>query len=82
MHTQSQSYNFVTFGNQIFPAVCQDPHFIYGQDIPVPNTCPLWRALAVIGVDTIYTGSSVGTLMTGAIVNVVLTVCPIEAWYE
>lgn len=82
MHTQSQSYNLVTFGNQTFPAVFQDSHFIYGQDIPVLNTCPLWRALTVIGIDTIYTGSSVGTLMTGTIVNVVLTVCPIETWYE
>ena len=45
-------------------------------------TCPLWRALAVIGIDSIYTGSSVGTLMTGAIVNVVLTVCSIETWYR
>lgn len=42
--------------------------------------CPLWRALAVIGVHPIYTGASVGTLMPGAVVNVVLTVGPIETW--
>lgn len=43
-------------------------------------TCPLWRALAVVGVDAIHTGSSIGTLMTGTVINVVLTVSPVEAW--
>lgn len=41
-------------------------------------TSPLWRALAVVGVDSVHTGSSIGTLMTRAVVNVVLTVGPIE----
>lgn len=41
---------------------------------------PLWRALAVVGVDSVHTGSSIGALMTGAVVNVVLTVSPIETW--
>lgn len=45
-------------------------------------TSPLWRALAVVGVDSIHTGSSIGTLMTGAVVNVVLTVSPIETWHK
>lgn len=43
-------------------------------------TGPLWRALAVVGVDSVHTGSSVGTLMTGAVVDVVLTVSPVETW--
>lgn len=43
-------------------------------------TCPLWRALTVVGVDSIHTGSSIGTLMTRAVVNVILTVCSIETW--
>lgn len=43
-------------------------------------TSPLWGALAVVGVDSVHTGPSIGTLMTGAVIYVVLTVGPIEAW--
>lgn len=43
-------------------------------------TSPLWRTLAVVGVNSIHAGSSIGTLMTRAVINVVLTVCPIETW--
>lgn len=45
-------------------------------------TSPLWRALAVVGVDSIHTGSSIRTLMTRAVVNVVLTISPIETWFR
>lgn len=43
-------------------------------------TSPLWRALTVVGVDSVHAGSSVGALMIGAVVDVVLTVSPIETW--
>lgn len=43
-------------------------------------TSPLWRALAVVGVDSVHAGSSISTLMTGAVINVVLAVGPIETW--
>lgn len=43
-------------------------------------TSPLWWALAVVGVDSVHTGSSIGTLMTGAVINVALTVSPVETW--
>lgn len=43
-------------------------------------TSPLLRALTVVSVDSIHTGSSIGTLMTWAVINVVLTVSPIESW--
>lgn len=41
---------------------------------------PLWGALTVVGVDSVHTGSSIGTLMAWAVINVVLTVGPIETW--
>ena len=37
-------------------------------------TCELWLALAVVGVDPIYAGSSVMALMPGAVIYVVITV--------
>lgn len=43
-------------------------------------TSPLWRALTVISVDAIHTGSSIGTLMIWTVVDVVLTVSSIETW--
>lgn len=45
-------------------------------------TSPLWRALAVVGVYSIHTSSSIGTLMTGTVVYVVLTVGPVETWHK
>lgn len=43
-------------------------------------TCPFWGALTVVGINSIHTGSSIGTLMIGAVIYVVLTVIPIETW--
>lgn len=41
-------------------------------------TSPLWRTLTVVGIDPIHTGSSIGTLVIRAVVDVVLTVSSIE----
>lgn len=43
-------------------------------------TSPLWRTLAVVGIDSVHTCSTIGTLMTWTVVNVVLTVGPVETW--
>lgn len=43
-------------------------------------TSPLWRALTVVGVHSIHTCSTISTLMAGAVINVILTVRPIESW--
>lgn len=47
-----------------------------------PLTCELWRALAVVGVNSIHTASSIGTLMTRAVIDVVLTISPIKALHK
>lgn len=41
-------------------------------------TGPFWGTLTVVGVDSVHAGSSVGALMFGAVVDVVLTVGSIE----
>lgn len=41
-------------------------------------TSPLWRTLTVVGVDSIYTCSSIGTLVAGTVIDVVLTVSSIK----
>lgn len=43
-------------------------------------TRPLRGTLAVVGVDSVHAGPSVGTLVTRAVVNVVLTVGAVEPW--
>lgn len=43
-------------------------------------TSPLWRTLTVVGVNSVHTGSPIGTLMAWAVINVVLTVSPIKSW--
>lgn len=44
------------------------------------RTCPLWRTLTVIGVDSIYTFSSIHTLMTGTIIHIIFTVVTLKPW--
>lgn len=44
-------------------------------------TCKLWSTLAVIGIHSIYTGSSILALMAGTVVNVDVAVFPIKTWY-
>lgn len=41
---------------------------------------PLWGALTVVGINPIHADSSISTLMTRTVVNIVLTVSPIETW--
>lgn len=45
-------------------------------------TGPLWRTLAVVGVDSVHAGSSVGTLVAGAVIDVALAVSPVETWRQ
>lgn len=43
-------------------------------------TCPLWLALAVIGVHSIHTGSSIKATMVWTVINVLFAVLTTEAW--
>ena len=42
-------------------------------------TCPFRWTLAVVGVDSIHTGSAVLAFVGGAVIDVDLTVCSIES---
>ena len=44
------------------------------------RTCPLRRALAVVGVDPVHTQASVHTLVARAVVHVGLAVMAFESW--
>lgn len=43
--------------------------------------CKLWPTLAVVGVDTINTGSSILALMTWTVINVVVAVFSSKTWH-
>lgn len=42
--------------------------------------CPFWWTLAIVGVDTIHTYSSIHTLVTWTVIHVVLTVVSLKPW--
>lgn len=50
---------------------------IFGAEL----TCKFWFALAVIGVDSIYTRPSILALMTWTVINVEVAVFPIKTWH-
>lgn len=43
-------------------------------------TCPLWLALAIVGVHSIHTGPSVKAAMVWTVINVLLAVLTTKAW--
>lgn len=46
------------------------------------QTCKFWFTLAVVGVDTIYTGASILALVTGTVINVVVACFSCETWSD
>lgn len=44
-------------------------------------TRPLWRTLAVVGIDSIQTGPPILATLSRTVVHIVLAVGPIEAWF-
>lgn len=46
---------------------------------PGVHTCPLWRAAAVVGVHAVHAGASVLAVVSGTVVDVLLTVLASEA---
>lgn len=45
---------------------------------PRSCTCPLWRALAIVGVDSIHTYSSIHALVTWTVIHIILTVVALK----
>lgn len=43
-------------------------------------SCPFWWALAIVGVDSINTYSSIHTLMAWTVIHIILTVVPLKPW--
>lgn len=43
-------------------------------------SCPFWWALAIVGINSIYTYSSIHTLVTWTVIHIVLTVVSLESW--
>lgn len=43
-------------------------------------SCPFWWALAIVGVDSIHTYSSVHTLVTWTVIHIILTVVSLKSW--
>lgn len=42
--------------------------------------CPFWWALAIVGVDSIHTYSSIHTLVTWTVIHIILTVVSLKPW--
>lgn len=42
--------------------------------------CPFWWALAIVGVYSVHTYSSIHTLVTWTVVHIILTVVPLKPW--
>lgn len=43
-------------------------------------TCPFWWALAIVGVDSVHTYSSIHTLVTWTVIHIILTVVSLKPW--
>lgn len=43
-------------------------------------SCPFWCTLAIVGVDAIYTFSTIHTLVAWTVINIILTVVSLKPW--
>lgn len=64
--------------NTLLDCTCQALSDLKNRPSNITLTSPLWGALTVVGINPIHADSSISTLMTRTVVNIVLTVSPIE----